>query len=315
MVLWFGTRTAGRVVDRSGFLVSTLFFHVFLVPVWPLGSIVVAEKGYLRDVGFETPLSRQSVLAGYVRTPLFALACVCFGMMFDGLFLESVVPEQRSETAMLGAALFSFFSLLWLAFMFIYGARRRPGALPTRFLGGVLGLAGLLALLFTVARAMPREPTLAEIAADRSLSNREALLRLARAASSEAAETHVADGADGLEVSVVFPCAKRSSSAPVVEGGTELRKAVAVLRVLSIAKALIEHGEARGLGRIRLSAVAPETGGASPRAEVYGVDIPRDAFRSVAAIPITGDRLLALDSELARTGVVRTPGSPPADGR
>jgi hypothetical protein len=69
-----GTGLYGRV-DKvpSGEHVATNFFHIFFLPIVPLGSVVVVPSRSRRHPGVNIHTSAKSVLAGYLRT--WALVC------------------------------------------------------------------------------------------------------------------------------------------------------------------------------------------------------------------------------------------------
>src|SRR4051794_34346231 len=66
----YGERLFGQVHRVPGlFSVSTIFFHVNFVPLFPLRSYVVLDAPQSGDEfqGARIPLSLRSVLAGYLR--------------------------------------------------------------------------------------------------------------------------------------------------------------------------------------------------------------------------------------------------------
>ena len=67
-IIFFGRRAYGKVEHVLGTFVLTTFFHVWFIPLFPLGSYVLArdEKG----VAIHVPIGLHvgSILAGYLRT-------------------------------------------------------------------------------------------------------------------------------------------------------------------------------------------------------------------------------------------------------
>jgi hypothetical protein len=86
----FGIRYFGAVLGCQGQYVATRFFHLYYLPLIPLGSMWVTgeeepeQEGWLKTtekVTLGVPLSLHllSVLTGYVRAWSLVLAAVCFG--------------------------------------------------------------------------------------------------------------------------------------------------------------------------------------------------------------------------------------------
>jgi len=68
MLIIYGTRLYGRVDAVPGlFFVATRFFHIFWIPLVPLGSHVVLEETDDGFRGVPCGLNGRSVLAAYVR--------------------------------------------------------------------------------------------------------------------------------------------------------------------------------------------------------------------------------------------------------
>jgi hypothetical protein len=64
VIVFWGTRNAGKVDQRDGQYALTRFAHVYWLPLFPTSGIWVTEEG----VGHEMKLSPRSVIAGYART-------------------------------------------------------------------------------------------------------------------------------------------------------------------------------------------------------------------------------------------------------
>src|SRR4051812_26317674 len=121
MFIIFGTRTAGRVYNADNQRVSTAFGHLFFVPLVPIASIQVVNKGVLRDTGTPIPLHKKSILAAYLRIAFFAAMCFGFAMAFDGLFLDDVVERDKPTLILVGISLFSGAAVVWLWACFVLG--------------------------------------------------------------------------------------------------------------------------------------------------------------------------------------------------
>lgn len=82
----YGERTYGKVDRVPGeCYVTTVFFHLFFLPVAPLRSYIVVE-GSEDERGFrgrEIPLSGKSAIAGYFRvySGIVAVLCGLFGVL------------------------------------------------------------------------------------------------------------------------------------------------------------------------------------------------------------------------------------------
>lgn len=66
-VIFYGTREYGLVDEYQGELASTTFFHVWFVPLVPVGSTWITHQGVGQRRGHEITLHGKSVAAGYAR--------------------------------------------------------------------------------------------------------------------------------------------------------------------------------------------------------------------------------------------------------
>lgn len=64
MIIFWGTRSAGKVDQRDGQYALTRFAHVYWIPLFPTSAFWMTGDG----VGHEMKLSAKSVVAGYART-------------------------------------------------------------------------------------------------------------------------------------------------------------------------------------------------------------------------------------------------------
>ncbi len=77
MILIWGQKLYGKCERVPGeFYVATKFFHLWYIPLIPLGSWVVLEGSEVDDgwSGTSTPLSWRSVLMGYARAAFVLMA-------------------------------------------------------------------------------------------------------------------------------------------------------------------------------------------------------------------------------------------------
>jgi len=86
MVIITGVRFAGKVdaVPRIGH-VATRFFHLYYVPLIPLGTYLVTREGDTDFAGVALPLSGKSILVGWLRTAAWIGSIVAGVMLFTGL--------------------------------------------------------------------------------------------------------------------------------------------------------------------------------------------------------------------------------------
>src|SRR5688572_32226032 len=83
MVIISGVRFAGKVdaVPRVGH-VATRFFHVYWIPLIPVGTYLVTEEKGDDFKGFLLPLNAKSIFIGYVRTLAWIGLAVALGAAF-----------------------------------------------------------------------------------------------------------------------------------------------------------------------------------------------------------------------------------------
>lgn len=187
----YGTHLFGQVERVSGlFYVSSMFFHINYVPLFPQRSYVVFEgsESGKQFRGIQIPLNLKSVLAGYLRGWLAAIAiftgCVAaasaagfyFGVQNGGIIITLAVIA-----AMVGAFWFIFRThtrwyipvqlALLVGSMAVYhdvkvsvpNAARIPGAKPgtpegrrhdASYILDTLLIANAAALLFSLTRLL-----------------------------------------------------------------------------------------------------------------------------------------------------------------
>src|SRR5688572_16403957 len=69
MIIFYGTRLYGKVdqVDDTGIHVATRFFHIWFIPLIPLGSSLVVSKTDDGALGLPHPFSFKSLLVAWAR--------------------------------------------------------------------------------------------------------------------------------------------------------------------------------------------------------------------------------------------------------
>jgi len=314
MFVVFGRRSTGRICTDANELVSTVFFHVFFVPVIPLGSLLVTKKGLLLDEGQDVPLNKKSVLAAYLRHVFFGVLCLGFAMAFDGLFLDSVVERDKPSLIAAGTATFLVGSSVWLWALFALGSKGRDegfcGSPGTRVVVGVSCLIAILAIMFGTAHLLPKEPTLENIAADHTITDAEAIRKLAGTVFPEHAHVQASGNDAGVELHVAYVAGGDPTvSVPAEQGKSDavrIHKASAVMTMLFRIKDIIRHGRSRHLSNVCVSVATTVLGEDShPRQiEVYRVTIPREKFGDLLETNATQEVLFSAGKVLAQLGVV-----------
>lgn len=101
MVIVYGTRFYGKVRECGRSFLGTQFFHIYYVPLIPIGThLILEEHGDGSYKGIKTGFSLKSMLAAYLRVwgPLAVLAAVCIGI---GI-VDDVSDEPLAMAVVLG---------------------------------------------------------------------------------------------------------------------------------------------------------------------------------------------------------------------
>ncbi len=104
MIIHFGKAPYGKVEELDESFVFTTFFHVWRVPLVPLESYLVCAKA---GPVLHIPMHRRSVIAAYVRLPLFVAGAAA---LIGGIG-ESSLPASLLGVVLL--ALFAFAKVRW----------------------------------------------------------------------------------------------------------------------------------------------------------------------------------------------------------
>jgi hypothetical protein len=83
MVIVYGTRFYGKVKAAGGSFLGTQFFHIYYVPLIPIGTHLILEEGDGGSYkGIKSDFSVKSMLAAYLRVwgPLAVIASIAIGM-------------------------------------------------------------------------------------------------------------------------------------------------------------------------------------------------------------------------------------------
>ena len=112
MVIITGVRFAGKVdaVPRIGH-VATRFFHIYYVPLIPLGTFLVTREGDTDFAGVPLPLNGKSILVGWLRT--FGWLGLIGSPIVAGLGMAGSNFPQ-TVTGGIGTAVFA--ALLWFLY-------------------------------------------------------------------------------------------------------------------------------------------------------------------------------------------------------
>ena len=82
MIIVYGTRFYGKVKAAGRSFLGTQFFHIYYVPLIPIGThLILEEHGDGSYKGIKTGFSLKSMLAAYLRIwgPLATIAAICIG--------------------------------------------------------------------------------------------------------------------------------------------------------------------------------------------------------------------------------------------
>jgi len=98
MIIITGVRLAGKVdaVPRVGH-VATRFFHLYYVPLIPLGTVLVVDPE--SETGLPLPLSMKSVLAAWLRSAAWV------GLILGAFLGVTRLADNNPERALRGLAL------------------------------------------------------------------------------------------------------------------------------------------------------------------------------------------------------------------
>ena len=90
MIFIWGRHFYGKIESLDGACVRTYFFHLFFLPILPLGSfLIVAGDGAARHL--RLPLHGRSLLAGYARMWPLPIAYVGIALACNGLRVAGVL--------------------------------------------------------------------------------------------------------------------------------------------------------------------------------------------------------------------------------
>ena len=115
-----GTLFLGKVKSLNNQFIETKFFAIG-IPIYPVSSIYVTEKNYNQRLGLALPLNKTSVIAGYMRFYIGALAVFC---LLEGellIFAMGISPVNHTLFILLKYLLVAIFILIWAYFMFYFG--------------------------------------------------------------------------------------------------------------------------------------------------------------------------------------------------
>src|SRR3954470_7743622 len=83
MVIVYGTRFYGKVKAAGSSFLGTQFFHIYYVPLIPIGThLILEESGGGSYKGIKSDFSFKSMLAAYLRVwgPLAVIASIAIGV-------------------------------------------------------------------------------------------------------------------------------------------------------------------------------------------------------------------------------------------
>ena len=130
MIYIFGTKTYGKVDHLPGlFYVSTTFFHLNFVPLFPTGSYLIIDDG--KERGMKIGMSGKSIAFAWLRALALAggVALIGFGV-FE--LAESLLPP---------ALIMILVGILGVLFFFLSYKLARPGPRRALRIAGQAGIA------------------------------------------------------------------------------------------------------------------------------------------------------------------------------
>jgi len=82
MIIVYGTRFYGKIKAAGSSFLGTQFFHLYYVPLIPIGTHLILEEGGGSFKGIKTDFSLKSMLAAYLRIwgPLAVVAAAAIGI-------------------------------------------------------------------------------------------------------------------------------------------------------------------------------------------------------------------------------------------
>jgi hypothetical protein len=112
MVIIWGVRFAGKVdaVPKVGH-VATRFFHLYYVPLIPVGTYLVTDEREDAFSGLPLPWSFKSILVGWLRTAGIVSFAPALFLLFSGLGRGDVPRAGAGVLIMFLAAI-----VLWLCY-------------------------------------------------------------------------------------------------------------------------------------------------------------------------------------------------------
>src|SRR4051794_13011657 len=102
MVIVYGTRFYGKVKAAGSSFLGTQFFHIYYVPLIPIGThLILEESGGGSYKGIKSDFSIKSMLAAYLPVwgPLAVIASICIGV--------GAINDQNDDVAMAVVGVFT----------------------------------------------------------------------------------------------------------------------------------------------------------------------------------------------------------------
>jgi hypothetical protein len=155
MLYVFGTKTYGKVDHLPGlFYVSTAFFHVNFVPLFPTGSYLVFDDG--KERGMKIGMSGKSIAFAWLR----ALALV------GGVVLIGFGVFEMAERHISPALIMIFVGILGVLFFFLSYKLARPGPRRALRIANEAGIAPEILARYFVETNMLQPDQLEQLLAE-----------------------------------------------------------------------------------------------------------------------------------------------------
>ena len=151
----FGTKTYGKVDHLPGlFYVSTAFFHVNFVPLFPTGSYLIIDDG--KERGMKIGMSGKSIAFAWLRALALAGGVALIGF---GVF-------ELAEREMPPALIMILAGILGVLFFFLSYRLARPGPRRALRIASEAGIAPEVLARYFVETSMLQPDELEQLLAE-----------------------------------------------------------------------------------------------------------------------------------------------------
>lgn len=118
MRIVFGTGFYGKVGKLNNQWIETKFVHLFFVPIFPTGSMLVTNSEFRKRRGLQLPTNKKSVISVYASMFTFLMG-VFFWFSLTDTYYETVEAARWGH--IWGWAKLILCAAAWVYFFFFYG--------------------------------------------------------------------------------------------------------------------------------------------------------------------------------------------------